>query len=65
LKLGKSAASSTYPTHKKDMEEVYLQWVANQTEVKHPSPTDGIVVEGYLLGTFDFESLSGHPGIKY
>ncbi len=27
--------------------------------------TDGFVLDGYYLGTFEFDSLTGHPGIRY
>ena len=27
--------------------------------------TDGFVLDGYFLGTFEFDSLTGHPGIRY
>ncbi|MBC3542318.1 hypothetical protein ACFSC6_14070 [Rufibacter sediminis] len=27
--------------------------------------SEGIVLDGYFLGTFEFDSLTGHPGIRY
>ncbi|WP_460893032.1 hypothetical protein [Rufibacter soli] len=27
--------------------------------------SDGFILDGYYLGTFEFDSLTGHPGIRY
>ncbi len=27
--------------------------------------SEGFVLDGFFLGTFEFDSLTGHPGIRY
>ncbi|RNI27442.1 hypothetical protein EFA69_15025 [Rufibacter immobilis] len=39
--------------------------LSNNLEFKAGSSSEGIVVDGFFLGTFEFDSLTGHPGIRY
>ncbi|WP_207429968.1 hypothetical protein [Sabulibacter ruber] len=39
--------------------------VSNIVEFKTGQLSDGFVLDGYFLGTFEFDSLTGHPGIRY
>jgi len=40
-------------------------WLITIPETKTTTVPSGIVVGGYYLGTFEFDSLTGHPGIRY
>ncbi|WP_125077758.1 hypothetical protein [Rufibacter latericius] len=34
-------------------------------EFSTTSLSEGFILDGYFLGTFEFDSLTGHPGIRY
>ncbi|WP_192820644.1 hypothetical protein [Rufibacter sp. LB8] len=48
-----------------DLDDMTAYWVVTMSETKVSPSAEGIVVEGYLLGAFEFDSLTGHPGIRY
>ncbi|WP_169788168.1 hypothetical protein [Rufibacter tibetensis] len=39
--------------------------IRNAAGFKSNPFSDGFVLDGYFLGTFEFDSLTGHPGIRY
>jgi hypothetical protein len=39
--------------------------ISNGIDFKSNPLSDGFVLDGYFLGTFEFDSLTGHPGIRY
>lgn len=45
-------------------EKVNTSSSGNKIEFKTPL-ADGFILDGYYLGTFEFDSLTGHPGIRY
>jgi len=47
------------------IKENALLWLKKTMEIKAAVSPEGIVVDGYYLGTFEFDSLTGHPGIRY
>ncbi|MGV3541216.1 MAG: hypothetical protein ACO1OQ_15480 [Rufibacter sp.] len=42
-----------------------ITWLNSQIEFKPGLLSEGITIDGYFLGTYDFDSLTGHPGIRY
>ncbi|ALJ00900.1 hypothetical protein DC20_20300 [Rufibacter tibetensis] len=39
--------------------------IGNLGEFSTTSLSEGFVLDGFFLGTFEFDSLTGHPGIRY
>ncbi|KAA3437956.1 hypothetical protein [Rufibacter hautae] len=37
----------------------------NLMEFSTTTLSEGFVLDGFFLGTFEFDSLTGHPGIRY
>ncbi|WP_210489131.1 hypothetical protein [Rufibacter aurantiacus] len=37
----------------------------NIMEFSTTTLSEGFVLDGFFLGTFEFDSLTGHPGIRY
>ncbi len=47
------------------LENFSANTIVNLREFSTTSLSEGFVLEGFFLGTFEFDSLTGHPGIRY
>ncbi|GGK81896.1 hypothetical protein ACD591_10820 [Rufibacter glacialis] len=65
LMATKKPGGQTYPTGLVRVENHSASIAGIAPLFANRPSSEGFVLDGFFLGTFEFDSLTGHPGIRY